>query len=343
VVAPDGAARHLAGTGAGPLGLGSASDVPLAVGAAVLAPGEVLLLYSNGLIERPGRTRYGGQADLEVVAADAAANPALAARSGGTPAERVSHLTVELLTRSGYGDDVTTLAAWRPLAAPGPLDLERQAGPDAVAALRHALDDWLDALGIAFGDRQLAVLSVTEAVTNAVEHAYPPARRGPVRLQAAVSADGFLETRVSDRGRWREPDRTAGARGTVVVLRHRLHRQPMLAPLAVAPPAGPGPYPAFAAQLMAAGPVQRVAVAGPVDFSTADRLEGRLLTACRAGVLPLAVDLSQVTILASAGVRVLYQVAAQLAAHGQELSLIAEPGSPAAAVLDLAGLPRTPK
>jgi hypothetical protein len=34
-------------------------------------------------------------------------------------------------------------------------------------------------------------------------------------------------------------------------------------------------------------------------------------------------------------------VAAQLAAHGLELTLISKPGSPAAAVLDLARLPRT--
>jgi anti-anti-sigma regulatory factor len=58
-------------------------------------------------------------------------------------------------------------------------------------------------------------------------------------------------------------------------------------------------------------------------------------------VLPLTVDLSDVTILASAGVRTLYRVAAQLAVHGRQLTLISEHGTPAAAVLDLTGLPRT--
>lgn len=85
--------------------------------------------------------------------------------------------------------------------------------PGAVAALRRAFGDWLEALGVAFGDRQLAELAVAEVVGNAVEHAYPPARPGPVRLEAALTADGFLRTRVSDRGRWRGPDAAAADRG----------------------------------------------------------------------------------------------------------------------------------
>jgi anti-anti-sigma regulatory factor len=57
-------------------------------------------------------------------------------------------------------------------------------------------------------------------------------------------------------------------------------------------------------------------VAGPVDVTTAERFAGRLLSACRAGTVPLTVDLTAVTILASAGVRALGEVSAQLAAHG---------------------------
>jgi anti-anti-sigma regulatory factor len=70
----------------------------------------------------------------------------------------------------------------------------------------------------------------------------------------------------------------------------------------------------------------------------AERLASRLLAACRGGVLPLAVDLTGVTLLASAAVRVLYQVQQQLRAHQQELTLIAPPGTPAAGVLALARL-----
>jgi anti-sigma regulatory factor (Ser/Thr protein kinase)/anti-anti-sigma regulatory factor len=330
-----------------------------------------LLLYSDGLVERSGRTLDDGMADLAIVAGDSMGNRALAAWGTGTPAERVSHLTVELLTRGGYSDDVTTVALWH---QPGPLtslDVEVPARPDAVSTLRRSLSDWLEGIGAALGDRQLAELAITEVVTNAVEHAYPRGRPGSVRLEAAVGGDGWLDTRVTDRGHWREPELTEadrgqglsvaaqfveelsighppqnageppGTRGTVVAMRHRLHRQPMLAPLATGQPPGRAADPAFAVVQVTTGPAPLVRVSGPVDHATADRLAGSLLSACRAGVLPLTVDLSAVTILASAGVLTLYRVAAQLAAHGRELTLISGPGSPAAAVLDLAGLPRT--
>lgn len=381
-----GTARFLPGTGARPLGAGialvpvstalpdpSSSGVMPVIGSAVLAPGDVLLLYSDGLVERPGRTLDDGMADLAIVAGDSVANRTLTAWAAGTPAERASHLTVELLTRAGYGDDVTTLAAWRQPLPLTSLGIESPAGRDAVTRLRHAFGDWLESLGVAFGDRQLAELAIAEVVTNVVEHAYPPGMPGPVRLEAAVGADGYLETRISDRGRWRAPDISGedrgqglsvavqfadellvshppqdadeplGARGTVVAMRHRLRRLPVLAPLAVRSPGIRAGHPPFTVEVAKAEPAPHVAVSGPVDFTTADQLAGRLLTACRAGVLPLTVDLSAVSILATAGVRVLYRLTAQLAAHGHDLTLISEPGSPAAAVLDLAGLPRTPR
>lgn len=387
LAARDGTARFLPGTGARPLAAGtgpltvhaasrgsrSSSGLPPVIGSAVLESGEVLLLYTDGLVERPGRTLDDGLADLAIVAGDALANAALASWAPAPPAERVSQLTVELLTRAGYSDDVTTLAVWRQPTSLPVLGIELPASPGAVGSLRRAFSDWLETLGIALADRQLAELAVVEVVTNAVEHAYPPGMPGPVRLEAAVSGDGYLETRVSDHGRWRVPDITQadrgqglsvaaqfaeelhvrhpaedasgplGAPGTVVAMRHRLHRQPMLTPLAVGPPAPRAPYPQFAVEILAAGAAPRVQVSGPVDHTTADQLTSRLLATCRAGVLPLTVDLSAVTILASAGVRVLYRVAAQLAAHGRELTLISEPGSPAAAVLDLVQLPRTPR
>ena len=58
-------------------------------------------------------------------------------------------------------------------------------------------------------------------------------------------------------------------------------------------------------------------------------------------MLPLTVDLTGVTVLASAGVRVLHDVRDQLAAHGNTLTLVTGPGSTAAAVLDVVRLPYT--
>ena len=66
VVGPDGATRFLSGTGTGPLGTGSA---PVLV-EDELAADEVVLLYSDGLIERPNRTLEDGMEELATVAAD---------------------------------------------------------------------------------------------------------------------------------------------------------------------------------------------------------------------------------------------------------------------------------
>jgi len=82
-------------------------------------------------------------------------------------------------------------------------------------------------------------------------------------------------------------------------------------------------------------------VTGAADSAAVERLGGRLLAACRGGTITLAVDLTGLTRLSGAGIRVLFQVRDQLAAHGQDLNLVAEPGSPASAALDLARLPYT--
>ena len=75
-----------------------------------------------------------------------------------------------------------------------------------------------------------------------------------------------------------------------------------------------------------------------------DGLEGRqlrqeLLHRSRGGTLPLTVDLTEVTHLASAGVSVLHHVAERHAAQGGRLVLEAEPDCPACHVLTLVAIP----
>ena len=78
VIGIDGAARYLEGTGTGPLGTGS----PPVLATSALALGELVLLYSDGLVERPDGTIAEGMAELSVAAAgavaEATAEPALA-------------------------------------------------------------------------------------------------------------------------------------------------------------------------------------------------------------------------------------------------------------------------
>jgi serine phosphatase RsbU (regulator of sigma subunit)/anti-sigma regulatory factor (Ser/Thr protein kinase)/ABC-type transporter Mla MlaB component len=366
IVAADGSRSvFLDGTGTGPLGTGS---TPI-LATTTLRPGELVLLYSDGLIERPNRTISEGMAELAIVAADAVANRALPAGAAPSAAERVCQLTVELLTRTGYADDVTTLAAQR-LAEPVPvLHLELPGRLDSVTAARRRLGEWFDRLDLAQDDRDALQLAVVEAVTNAVEHAYPPDRGGPVQVDAALCDDGHLECRVTDHGEWRPPDLAlayrghglmvaghmvddlvvshppgqsgdpSGALGTVVTLRRCLSRPAILVSDASAHAARYAAEPPFGVDIGGDGTVPHAGVCGTVDITSADRLARQLLSACRGGTLPLTVDLSGVTHLASAGVRALYQVRERLTAHKQKLTLIAAPGSSAGIVLRLVRLP----
>jgi len=356
LVIGDGTARYLAGTGTGPLGTGS----PPVLATSTLAPGELVLLYSDGLIERPNITIAEGMAELAAVAAEAAA--------GGVPAEgvrrltveRVCQLTVELLTRAGHADDVTALAAQR-MAEPVPaLHLTLPSERSSLTTARDAFSGWLDRLDVTADDGGALHLAMVEVFTNAIEHAYPRGEPGVIELDAILGADGHVKCRVIDQGRWRRPevadaDRGHGlmvagqvvdqlvvshpdAGGTVVTLRHRLRRPAILDP----GPRGPVPRPAetsFAVDTSAArGATARAVIRGPVDITTADQMTRRLLSVSRGGTVPLVADLTGVTQLASAGVQALYAISEQLAAHGQELTLLTAPASAVQLVLDLVQL-----
>jgi anti-sigma regulatory factor (Ser/Thr protein kinase)/anti-anti-sigma regulatory factor len=359
VIGTEGTARYLEGTGTGPLGTGSAP----VLAADRLASGELLLLYSDGLIERPDQTMAEGMAELAAVAADAAgtlgADPAAA--------ERVCQLTVEQLTRAGHADDITALAAqW--LAEPVPaLHLELPSRRPSLTKARDAFAGWLSRLDAAADDWEALHLAMVEVFTNAIEHAYSHEAPGNVELDARLGDDGYVECLVTDQGTWRPPspadaDRGHGlmvagqvvdrllvshpwqkAKGTTVALRHRLRRPAVLASGHRREHADRPDEPPFAVDTsVAAGGTARALVSGAVDITTADKLARRLLSVSRGGTIPLVADLSGVTQLASAGVRALYAVSGQLAAHGHALTLITAPGSGAGVVLDLVQLAHVP-
>jgi anti-anti-sigma factor len=352
VIGVDGRARYLEGTGTGPLGTGS----PSALADSALAPGELVLLYSDGLVERPDRTLAEGMGELAVVAADAAAN-------GADPAaaERVCQLSVEVLTRTGHTDDITALAAqWLPNPVP-PLQLSLPSARPSLTTARDAFAAWLSRLDAAADDWEALHLAMVEMVTNAIEHAYPREAPGIIELDATLGSDGSVTCLITDHGSWRPPDpadadrghglMVAGhvvdkllvshpvAGGTTVTLRHRLRRPAMLASGHQGEHAAYPAEPPFTVDTsIAAGSTARALVGGPVDISTADLLARRLLSVSRGGTVPLVADLTGVTQLASAGVRVLYEVSEQLTVHGQELTLVTVRGSTAHLVLDLVRL-----
>ena len=364
IVGADGATRFLDGSRAGPLGTGPA-PIPVTD---TLGPGELLLLYSDGLIERPDRTIAEGMAELALVAAEAAANRTMAAGAARSAAERVCQLTVELLTRTGYADDVTTLAAHVTEPVPA-MRLELLAERPSLTVARQAFGEWLDRLDATQDDRADLRLALVEIVTNAIEHAYSGGEPGSVEITAELDDYGIMACRITDHGSWRQPDPAEADRGhglmvagqvvdtltvshrpapdggdedTVVTLRHRLRRPAVLGidPRSARPADYP-PEPSFAVETMFDGERGSALVRGPVDITTADLLARRLLSASRGGTVSLLADLTGVTQLASAGVRALYLVRDLLAAHKKDLILVAAAASSARMVLDLVQLPHT--
>ena len=352
VLSADGGSRHLAVTGGAPLGTGSTFDLRTDR----LGPGDVLLLYSDGIVERPGRTAADGTAELARTAANAAGGRALH-EPGAAPAERVCSQTVELLVRAtGHTDDITLLAAQLVEAAPG-LDLRLPVALTSLSAVRRELGAWLTAAGTAEEDTFLLQHALGELVTNAIEHAGP--QDSPVHLRAAVGPDGCLHAEVVDHGRWREPvhrpDRGRGlamtsqlvdtlhvertATGTTATVDHRLTRPPRLltSERAVTVPATSAD--ALTITDDGGGGVR---VSGPLDAATAPVLRRDLLRRSRGGTVAMAVDVSGVTHLASAGVAALHAVADRHRQQRTALRLYAADGSPAAHVLALVALPYLP-
>ena len=366
VVRANGTAVYLDGAASGPLGVGRTPVVRTGQ----LGHDDLILLYSSGLVERPNRSLSEGTAELAAVASDAAMNRVLPKGAASSAAERVCQLTVELLTRTGYHDDVTALAVQRFAEPVPPLSVRLWAELGELPAARHAVRSWLAELDAGHQDHEVLELAVGEAVTNAVEHAYP-AGPGVVHISAELHPDGICELRITDEGRWRAPDPAAserghglmlceqlvdeltvthppqrsgkpvGARGTTVTVRHYLNQPAMIAP-GSADSAHDRAFTPYRAETLVHGDRRLVRVSGPIDAATAAVFERDLLRASRGGVTPMTVDLSGVTHLASSGVRILYEVTDQLSAHQQRPTLIAPDDSPAAHVLDLVDLRRTP-
>ncbi|MFI7599864.1 SpoIIE family protein phosphatase [Actinoplanes sp. NPDC049681] len=352
VVAADGGTRFLATTGAAPLGTGG--GFPVRTGR--LGVGDLLLLYSDGILERPGVTPADSAAELARTAATAAAGRALH-DPASTAAERVCAQTVELMVRAtGHGDDITLLAAQR-VPAPPELDLELPAELSSLRTSRVALAGWLATVGATREDAFVLQHALGELVTNAIEHGYEGVQgKDVVRLVVRLAPDGQVEAEVTDHGSWRVPARQSlrgrglaltaqlvgslrvvpGETGTAATVRH-----PLLRP--AQSPGRPEPSPAASAD---ATPLRidevtgtEVRVSGTIDAASAAQLRQDLLRRTRGGHLPLSVDLTGVTHLASAGVSALHQVAEQHREQGGELDLHAARDSTAQAVLDMVALP----
>ena len=227
LIAPDGEPRFLEQHQGLPLGIGSAGEY---VRQRFEFPvGSVLLLYTDGLVERRGEAIDEGLRRLREAARRAAAT------EDSSFADRVYRA---LLEPTPFEDDVALLAIETlPLGPTMALTLD--AHPRVLAGMRRMLGRWLMSEGVPEEELFNVTLAASEAAGNAIEHAYG-AREASFTVHCEHER-GEVTVVVQDSGQWRESrthDRgrgltimralvdsaevVRGASGTTVTLRKRL-------------------------------------------------------------------------------------------------------------------------
>ena len=191
-------ARLLPVASAPPLGLGGRGSYPEST--AVLEPETTLLLYTDGLIDRP---------DLPI---DEGIDRLLRAAEANARAEmtRICDGVLSAMVRGDASDDIALLALRLLPVEAGELRLRVPAEPEALQQVRRRLRRWLETADAPDDVRDDVVVAASEAVSNSIRHAYGPSSAW-VEIEAEL-ADGQVEVVVRDRGRWRPP-RGVGGRG----------------------------------------------------------------------------------------------------------------------------------
>ncbi|WP_156298624.1 SpoIIE family protein phosphatase [Mycobacterium paragordonae] len=356
IVAADASARYVQPSGGGPLGSGTGFPVRMET----LAVGDSVLLYSDGLIERPGRPLVASTAEFADLAGSIAAGTrGFVLDSPARPIDRLCSETLELLLRStGYTDDVTLLAVQRRTPVP-PLHIMSDATIHAARSIRAKLREWLSEIGADAADISDVVHAMSEFVENAVEHGYGTDVSGGLIVEASLGGDGRLRASVIDRGEWKdhlegekgrgrglamaealvtESHVTHSLDGTTATLIHRLSRPVNFVSDPVASPVRrPREIDREFVSLIADG--GRIVVRGEVDSNTASTLDRQIAVESRSGIASLTIDLSAVTHLGSAGVSALAAARERARKQGGDCVLVAPPGSPAHHVLSLVQIP----
>jgi anti-sigma regulatory factor (Ser/Thr protein kinase)/putative methionine-R-sulfoxide reductase with GAF domain len=171
-------------------------DVPL---------GSLLLLYTDGLVERREEPLDTGLERLRTIAA---------AAESSSPLAFCDALLSDILRDVEHEDDVALIALQTLPLGPA-LNLRLAADPEVLSSLRRQLARWLKENGV---DEQATfdiVLACSEASANATEHAYPP-KQGHFDVAALHDGDR-VEIRISDAGTWRPEEDRGQGRGLMLM------------------------------------------------------------------------------------------------------------------------------
>jgi anti-sigma regulatory factor (Ser/Thr protein kinase) len=190
VVRPDGEPRFLEDGRSWPIGVANTAR-PRAAEAPFPA-GSLLLLYTDGLVERRGeRLDVGFERLAEVVA-----------RCWNLPLPKLKQQVFRELVDDRPPSDDVAIAAVRTVGATPHLFADViAADPGHQAPFRVRLRRWLEERGLPVETREAFVLAVGEAMANAIDHGCRRDASQVVRVEIAARP-GELVATVTDSGTW---------------------------------------------------------------------------------------------------------------------------------------------
>lgn len=184
-------------------------------GVAPLEPGSLLVLYTDGLIERRGESIDSGFDRLVDAARTCAAKPV---------GEVCAYLLSALAGHGGYDDDVA-LVAFRPCGSTSTSFVDAFASQvSEIPGVRSRLRTWLEAQHVDAEVAYEVLVCVGEAVANAAEHGNRFDPNKTVTLEVFLS-NGDITATVTDAGRWDADSadtRRLASRGRGLTLIHGL-------------------------------------------------------------------------------------------------------------------------
>lgn len=309
-------------------------------GGVVLEPGSTLVLYTDGLVERPGESLDDGMRRLAEAAAVACA---------GDPEQVCDSIVEAMLGTCEPIDDVALLVVRLAQRASEQFRFTGLIDPRHLGSVRHALRRWLTDRGATDAEADDMVLAASEAASNALMHAYGP-EEGAVEIEACADGDD-VSVYVRDVGAWRSRAPTDGGRGLLLIealvgsaevaagdagTEVRMHRRlgvPLLEKKAMS-------LPSFLEQVAGVDePEEAVAVAQlteDIDLANAQRVGDTLASSVGKRQLGLVVDLSALRYLDSSGIRVFFELRRSLESRRQKLWIVVPSDSPVRRLLELA-------
>jgi serine phosphatase RsbU (regulator of sigma subunit)/anti-sigma regulatory factor (Ser/Thr protein kinase) len=200
LVRPGGEAEYLPLQGA--IALGASPTSTYRCDTMPFSAGAMLVLYTDGLVERRGASIDEGLERLRALSA------------GVHDVGNIANDVVDRLIADEPEDDVAVIAAHLP---PLSEDLRTTwpAQPEALVAVRHLLRRWLAAHGASEDESYEILVACQEACANAVEHAYAP---GSAHFEVdAAHRSARIRITIRDHGRWREPRGSHRGRGLALM------------------------------------------------------------------------------------------------------------------------------